>query len=119
MTLSSPLRFVPRIGSIGALSAALAWTALSFGTAITPAPAFAQNPSKGFYRAELAAPANEPRVLAGDLVWACRGTSCTADKGTSRPLRICRDLNRKHGTVASFTTKGEALPADDLARCNA
>lgn len=114
MTLSSP-----RIGSVGALALALVWTTLSFGAALTPAPAMAQNPSKAFYRAELAQPASEPRAIAGDLVWACQGTSCTADKGTSRPLRICRDLNRKHGTIASFTTKGEALPAEELARCNA
>lgn len=116
---SSPLRFVPRIGSIGALGLALIWTALSFGAAVTPAPAIAQNPSKAFYRAELAQPASQPRAIAGDLVWACQGTSCTADKGTSRPLRICRDLNRKHGAIASFTAKGEALPAEELARCNA
>jgi hypothetical protein len=118
MTPSSP-RIGRRVGSVGALALALVWTALSFGVALTPAPAMAQNPSKAFYRAELTQPASEPRAIAGDLVWACKGTSCTADKGTSRPLRICRDLNRKHGTIASFTTKGEALPAEELARCNA
>lgn len=113
MILSSP-----RFGTIGAIGLALAWTTLSFGAAITPSPAFAQNPTKGYYRAELAQPASEARTLAGDRVWACKGTSCVADKGTSRPLRICRELNRKLGAVASFTAKGEALPAEDLARCN-
>lgn len=112
-------RLLPRIGSIGALGLALVWTTLSFGAALTPTPAMAQNPGKTFYRAELAQPASESRAIAGDLVWACKGTSCTADKGTSRPLRICRDLNRKLGQVASFTAKGEALPAEELARCNA
>jgi hypothetical protein len=112
-------RSLPRLGSIGALGLALTWTALSFGAALTPAPATAQNPAKAHYRAELAQPASAPRAIAGNLVWACQGTSCTADKGTSRPLRICRELNRKHGTIASFTTKGEALPAEELARCNA
>lgn len=114
MTLS-----LPRIGSLGALGLALTWTAVSFGAALAPSPAMAQNPSKAFYRVELTQPASEPKVIAGTLVWACKGTSCTADKGTSRPLRICRDLNRKHGEIASFTTKGEALPAEELARCNA
>lgn len=113
MTLSSP-----RIGSLGALGLALVWTSLSFGAALAPSPAAAQNPSKAFYRAELAQPASESRAIAGDLVWACQGTSCIADKGTSRPLRICREFNRKFGAVASFTAKGEALPAEDLARCN-
>lgn len=114
MTLS-----LPRIGNIGALGLALVWTSLSFGATLTPAPAAAQNPSKAYYRAELAQPASESRVIAGALVWACQGTSCVADKGTSRPLRICRELNRKHGAVTSFTAKGEALPAEELARCNA
>ena len=57
-------------------------------------------------------------MIAGDLVWSCTGTSCVADKGTSRPLRICREANRKAGQIVSFTTKGEALPAEDLAKCN-
>ena len=116
-------RFLPalatRATSIGALGLALTWTALTFGAALTPAPAMAQNPANAYYRAELAQPATSPRAIAGALVWACQGTSCTADKGTSRPLRICRELNRKHGTIASFATKGEALPAEELARCNA
>lgn len=109
---------LPRMTNIGAVGLAIAWTAASFGAAITPAPAMAQNPGKAYYRAELAQPAGEPRAIAGDLVWACQGTSCVADKGTSRPARICRDLNRKLGQVASFTAKGEALSTEDLARCN-
>lgn len=116
----APLASTPgtRLGSIGALGMALTWSALTFGTALTPAPAVAQVPSKAYYRAELAQPAAQPRVVAGDLVWACDGTSCVADKGSSRPLRICREVNRKLGEVASFTAKGEALPAEDLAKCN-
>ena len=85
MTRSLPFT-APRIGSIGALALALTWTALSFGAALTPAPAMAQNPGKAYYRAELTQPASQPRAIAGDLVWACQGTSCTANKGTSRPL---------------------------------
>lgn len=111
-------KLAPRVTSVGALGLALTWTALSFGAALTPTPAMAQNPGKAYYRAELAQPAAQPRAIAGNLVWSCQGTSCTADKGTSRPLRVCRELNRKHGAIASFTTKGEALPAEELTRCN-
>ena len=117
MILSLPTLRAP-LGSIGALGIALTWTALSFGTAITPAPAMAQTPSKAYYRAELAQPAAQPRVIAGDLVWACSGNSCVAGKGTSRPLRICRELNRKFGEVTNFTAKGELLAVEDLAKCN-
>lgn len=105
-----------RLGSLGALGMAIAWTAMSFGT--TTAPVAAQTPSKAYYRAELAQPAAQAKVIAGDLVWACDGTSCVADRGTSRPLRICREVNRKFGEVVNFTAKGEALPAEDLAKCN-
>lgn len=118
MTPSLPAPGSP-LGRFGAIGLALAWTTLSFGAALTPAPAFAQNPSKAHYRAELVQPAAQSRAIAGDLVWACNGTSCTADKGTSRPLRICREVNRKFGPVASFSTRGEALPAEELAKCNA
>lgn len=106
-----------RLGTIGSMALALAWTAASF-TAVAPAPAAAQIPSKAYYRAELAQPAAQTKVIAGDLVWSCTGTSCVADKGTSRPLRICRDLNRKFGEVTNFTAKGELLAAEELEKCN-
>lgn len=107
-----------RLGSIGALGTAITWTALTFATTLTPVPAGAQQPARGYYRAELAQPASEPRAIAGDLVWACEGKACVAGKGTSRPLRICREVNRKFGPVESFTAKGEALSAEELAKCN-
>ena len=107
-----------RLGSLGALGMALTWTALTFGSALTPEPAVAGTPGKAYYTAELAQPAGETRAIAGSLVWVCNGTSCIADKGSSRPLRICREVNRKFGTVATFTAKGEALPAEELAKCN-
>lgn len=106
-----------RLGSLVSLALALAWTAASF-TAVGSAPAMAQNPGKAYYRAELAQPAAERRVVAGEVVWACSGTSCVADKGTSRPLRICRELNRKFGEITNFTAKGELLPAGELEKCN-
>ncbi|WP_133366126.1 CC_3452 family protein [Qipengyuania sediminis] len=113
---------LPRASSLGAISLALAWTALSFTTAVTPSPAFAQGNGgangKGYYRAELAQPASKLRAIAGDVVWTCNGTACTAPKGTSRPLRVCRDVQRKFGQVVRFTAKGEELPANQLAQCN-
>lgn len=104
-------------GAIGSLALAFVWTAASF-TAVGPAPAAAQNPAKAYYRAELAQPATQAKVIAGDRVWACNGTSCTADKGTSRPLRICRDLSRKFGEITNFSARGELLAAEELEKCN-
>lgn len=101
---------------IGAIGAAMAWTALSLGAAISPAPA--QAADGPYYRAELAAPAKSTRAIAGGIAWTCAGTTCVAGKGTSRPLRVCRELQRQVGTVASFTTKGEPLEDEKLAKCN-
>ncbi len=68
---------------------------------------------------ELTATATENRTVAGGVAWSCQGTTCVAGKGTSRPLRMCRELQRSLGDVAAFTADGEALEAADLARCNA
>lgn len=72
-----------------------------------------------YYRAELAGPAPEARFVARDVVWACKGASCIASQGTSRPLIMCSALAKAAGPVASFVAKDKALDADELARCNA
>jgi hypothetical protein len=51
-------------------------------------------------------------------VWACEGNTCVANKGTSRPSRVCRGLAREFGEITAFTADGEALEEKDLARCN-
>ena len=111
MTLS-----LPRSLNLAAIAVALTWTTLTFGAALAPTPAVAADAP--FYTAELAQPAQERTVVAGGVAWNCQGTSCVAGKGTSRPLRVCRQLQREHGEIAAFTAKGEALAADKLAKCN-
>ena len=111
MTLSLPLNAKP----IAAV-AAFAWTALTIGTAITPAPA--QAAEGAYYRAELTAPAATGHTLAGGLVWKCADTACAAPKGTSRPAIVCARLAKEVGNVSNFTAGGKALAAEDLARCN-
>lgn len=71
-----------------------------------------------YYRAELASPAPEARFVARDVVWACKGASCIAGQGTSRPLIMCSALAKAAGPVTSFVAGGKALEADELARCN-
>ena len=71
-----------------------------------------------YYNATLAAPASEARVVADGVAWACKDVTCVANKTTARPLRVCRGLNRKFGEVAAFTVNGEAMPAEELAKCN-
>ena len=102
------------------LGLTLAAATLSFGLAGMPVTgAMAQTGDSGaFYRAELAQPQDASRFVAGGVVWNCAGTTCTAAEGDARPLRMCRELKKKTGTITSFTIAGEALPADQLDRCN-
>ena len=107
---------LPRKTNIGAIGLALSWTALSFGSAITPAPA--QAAEGAYYRVVLGAPAKSDRAIAGGVAFKCVGSTCVAGKGTSRPVRVCRELQREVGAITSFTARGEALEAEDLAKCN-
>ncbi len=111
MTLS-----LPRSSRLGVFALALAYTGITFGTLTAPTAASAN--SGPYYTVELAAPADENRVVASGVAWSCEGTTCVANKGTSRPLRLCRGLNREFGEIVSFTTKGEALAEERLAKCN-
>lgn len=108
---------LPRSTSLGAVIGAVAWTSLSFGAAITPTPAQAAT-SAPFYTAELTKPAEKTTVIAGGVAWSCKGTKCVAPQGNSRALRVCRELQKEHGQIAGFTSKGEALAEDALAKCN-
>lgn len=94
---------------------ALAYTSLSFGLT-TSTPLAAQ--SGPYYTATLAQPTDENRAVAGGVAWACQDTTCVANKGTSRPSRVCRGLAREFGEITNFTANGEALAEDKLARCN-
>lgn len=106
---------IPTAGRISVFVLALLYTGLNFGVT-TSTPLAAQ--SGPYYTATLAQPAGESRAIAGGVVWACEGTTCVANKGTSRPSRICRGLAREFGEITSFTANGEALEESDLARCN-
>lgn len=114
MTPSLPSLSVRRSAVAAVL--AMSYTALTFGATLAPAPANAAE--MVYYRAELAAPVTEDRTIAGGIAWLCKETTCIAAKGTSRPLRICRELAKELGPVASFTAKGEALEEDKLDACN-
>ncbi|MFW5633547.1 MAG: CC_3452 family protein, partial [Erythrobacter sp.] len=98
------------------LVAALACTAAIFGTAAIPYPVEARDGP--YYIARLAQPAAETRAVAGGVAWACKGDICVANKGNSRPINVCRDLNREFGEITAFTARGKDLEADKLAKCN-
>ena len=105
-----------RSSRIAVFATALVYTGLTFGVVTSAAPVAAQ--SGPYYTAQLAQPAEESRTVAGGVAWACEGTTCVANKGTSRPSRICRGLSRDLGEITDFTADGEALPEEQLNRCN-
>lgn len=112
MTLSNPLS-----GRVGVFALALIYTTFSFGALVSPAPAAAKS-SGPYYVAELTAPAKEARTVAGGIAWSCEGTTCVAGEANSRPLRICRSIEREFGEIKGFAAGGEQLAEDKLAACN-
>lgn len=91
--------------------------AFAFAAATLAVPGLAAD-GPAHYRAELAAPAEKTRIVAGGLLWLCEGSECRAGKDNSRPLTVCRKLAREASGITRFTVAGEDLPADELARCN-
>ena len=106
---------LPSTARFAVFALALVYTGLSFGVA-TSTPLSAQ--SGAYYTATLAQPADDNRAVAGGVAWTCEGNTCVANKGTSRPSRICRGLHREFGEITAFTANGEALAEDKLADCN-
>ena len=103
-----------RNATIGGL--AVLYTALTFGAAVTPAPAAAYDGH--YYRAEFAQPVESGTQIIRGTPWACEGNVCVANKANSRPVIVCQRLNGKvDAELVSFTADGEALEADKLAKC--
>lgn len=103
-----------RSSRLSIFAMAFVYTGLTFGVATTPVAA----QSGAYYTATLAQPADDNRAVAGGVAWSCKGTTCVANKGSSRPMRICRGLSREFGEIVNFTAKGKELAGDKLAKCN-
>ena len=105
----------PRSTRLAAIALATAATGMAMGLS-TATPVAAQGGA--YYTATLANAADENRAVAGGVAWVCQGTTCVARKGSSRPLRMCRELQREHGEITAFVADEKALDADKLAQCN-
>lgn len=83
------------------------------------APAFAQAPASSAVLAD-ASTAPAARTIIDGAAWRCEGASCTATGGADQPAtRACRRVVARFGAVSSFSYKGVALTAEQLAACNA
>ena len=68
-----------------------------------------------------AKPATAPasaKIIGKDISWARDGDSYRGSTEASRPLILCQDLAKRAGRLESFMADGQALPADQLAKCN-
>jgi hypothetical protein len=95
--------------------------ALLIATALfAAAPALAQTPAAT--SAVLADAARSPAAatIIDGASWRCEGASCTATGGANQPAtRACRRVVARFGPVSSFSYKGVALTAEQIAACNA
>jgi len=92
---------------------------LSLGAIAAPlSSASASQQPTSYFTAELAQPTQETRAIAGGVQFRCEGTTCTGPRSRDRALRVCSELRREVGTIASFTANGDALSDSQLARCN-
>lgn len=85
------------------------------------APALAQTPAPAT-SAILTDAARAPAAatIIDGASWRCEGATCTASGGANQPAtRACRRVVARFGQVSSFSYKGVALSAEQIAACNA
>jgi hypothetical protein len=67
-----------------------------------------------------AARAPATRTIIDGASWSCTGSTCTASGGANQPAtRACRRVVARFGALSSFSYKGVALTAEQIAACNA
>lgn len=96
----------------------IALSAAAIVAAATVPTALSARTSAPYFTVELAQEAGEDQAIAGGVLFRCEGTTCTAPHSGDRPLRVCSELRREVGTIASFNAGGSLLSDRQLARCN-
>ncbi len=91
-------------------------TATLLITLFAATPALAGAPH---FQAQPVAKPAEAQLALRDTLWRCGEAGCGAGESSSRPAVVCAVLAREVGTLRSFAVKGQALAADELAKCNA
>lgn len=83
------------------------------------APALAATPATTLTLAD-ASKAPAATLIIDGAAWRCEGSACSATGGANQPApRACRRVVARVGQVTSFSYKGSALTAEQLAICNA
>lgn len=87
--------------------------ALITAATLAASPAFAAT-----YSAKTTAASASTKITGKDIRWTCAGDTCRGSTEASRPLILCQDLAKRAGRIESFVADGEALSAEQLAKCN-
>jgi len=90
---------------------------LSTSVALIPA-ALQASDTAPYFTAELVQATDDAEAIAGGVLFQCVGTVCTAPRSRDRALRVCRELQREVGPIASFSSGGMPMSETQLARCN-
>lgn len=86
---------------------------------LVAAPALAQTSASTAVLADASRAPAAGTIIDG-AAWRCEGGSCTASGGANQPApRACRRVVARFGPVSSFSYRGVALSAGQLAICNA
>ncbi|WP_271079439.1 CC_3452 family protein [Aurantiacibacter sp. MUD61] len=93
-------------------------TLLPLAALAAPAATQATSSTGHYFEATLTEPTDETTPIAGGVVFRCDGESCTGPRSGHRPLRVCTQLRREVGQIASFKVRGELISDELLARCN-
>jgi hypothetical protein len=101
-------RILPMLASI-----AMSFVMLS--AASSPAMAAQTGPD---FRLTAATPVSGTQI-AGETLWRCGDSGCTAASATSRPAIVCAKAARSLGKLESFTFRDSSFDVDALAKCNA
>jgi hypothetical protein len=85
---------------------------------IAVASVFAAPAVAGTYSAKPMAGPTAAKIIGKDISWAREGDSYRGSTEASRPLILCQDLAKRAGPIQSFLADGQALSAEQLAKCN-
>jgi len=83
-----------------------------------PAAAQAQAQT-GYYVAVPEAQPTRATLVTRNTAWHAQGNALVADRAPERHQILCQLVARSTGPLASFTVRGKAYDADELAACNA
>ena len=98
--------------------ASLAAALVVSGTLLSAAAGHAQAPA-GYYVAVPVAQPARTSLVTRTTAWSFRAGAFVASQAPERHQVLCQLVAERTGGLSSFTVRGKAYDADELAKCNA